>query len=83
MLKNYEELAEVTAQKYVESLDNDDLIEYVYTRELDWYGQLSDEELIIQAEGLGIDVSEYVSEDEEDIDLTEGNRIWGSEFKEN
>ena len=60
---NYEELAEASAQKWVDSLDQDDLVDYVYTRELEWYCQLSDEELIERAEALGIDVSEYMDEE--------------------
>ena len=55
----FTELAEALAEKYVDSQDIQTLEQIVYEMQLDYYSDLSEEELLDAAEWFDIDVTEF------------------------
>ena len=55
----FTELAEAVAEKYVDSQDIQTLEQIVYEMQLDYYSELSEDELLDAAEWYDIDVSEF------------------------
>ena len=56
---DFDALARATAEKYVDSQDIQTLMQIVYEMQLDYYSELSDNELIEAAEWYDIDVTEF------------------------
>ena len=52
-------LAEALAEKSVDEMDVGTLMQIVYEMQLDYYSDLSDEELLDAAEWFDIDVTEF------------------------
>ena len=61
---DFDGLARATAEKYVDSQDIQTLMQIVYEWQLDYYDQLSEDELIENAEWYDIDVTEFEIEGE-------------------
>ena len=55
----FDDLAEALAEKYVDSQDVQTLEQIVYEMQLDYYSDLSEEELLDAAEWFDIDVTEF------------------------
>ena len=61
---DFDSLARATAEKYVDSQDIQTLMQIVYEWQLDYYDQLSEDELIENAEWYAIDVNQFLIEGE-------------------